>query len=496
MELVQKFREHILKQKAYGYVMNVIGWDSATEAPKGAFQRRSEMVGIISGELFKLNTSKEYQEVVNGLFEQIKDLDDHLQREVKKAKKQLDKILKIPEAEFVDYNKLVGLSQRLWEDAKANNDFEMFKPNLEKIVDYNIKFAKYYDDSKHPYNIMLDGFEEGMTMKEYDVFFEALKTDLVPFVKEVLNSGKTLNDAFASKLYDRDQQKVFAEYLVDVFHFDRDGGLMKESVHPFTWNTHPSDVRLTTRYLEDLVFSSVLAAIHELGHALYEQQVDEKFNDTLLNGGTSMGVHESQSRFYENVIGRSKEFWSVHYPKFQELFPNETKGVSLDDFHEAINKVEASFIRVEADELTYPLHIMVRYEIERQLMNNEIKVEDLPEIWNNKMVEYLGIEPKDNAEGVLQDVHWSAGLFGYFPTYALGTAYAAQFYNTMKKEMNVLEAVKENKINLINVWLKEKIHKYGSSKNPKELLLEVTGEEFNPKYYVEYLKEKFSKLYL
>ena len=478
MELVQKFREHILKQKAYGYVMNVIGWDSATEAPKGAFQRRSEMVGIISGELFKLNTSKEYQEVVNGLFEQLNELDDHLQREVKKAKKQLDKILKIPEAEFVDYNKLVGLSQRLWEDAKANNDFEMFKPNLKKIVDYNIKFAKYYDDTKHPYNIMLDGFEEGMTMKEYDVFFDALKTDLVPFVKEVLDSGKTLNDAFASKMY------------------DRDGGLMKESVHPFTWNTHPSDVRLTTRYLEDLVFSSVLAAIHELGHALYEQQIDEKFNDTLLNGGTSMGVHESQSRFYENVIGRSKEFWSVHYPKFQELFPNETKGVSLDDFHEAINKVEASFIRVEADELTYPLHIMVRYEIERQLMNNEIQVEDLPEIWNNKMVEYLGIEPEDNAEGVLQDVHWSAGLFGYFPTYALGTAYAAQFYNTMKKEMNVLEAVKENKINLINEWLKEKIHKYGSSKDPKELLLEVTGEEFNPKYYVEYLKEKFSKLYL
>ena len=496
MDLQKEFREHVKKQKAYGYVMNVIGWDSATEAPRGAFQRRAEMTGIISGELFRLATSKEYQSVVNGLFETIDELDDSLQREVKKAKKELEKILKIPENEFVEYNQLVGLSQRLWEDAKGNNDFDGFKANLKQLVEYNIKFAKYFDDQAHPYNVMLDGFEEGMTMDDYDVFFNTLRRDLVPFVKEVLNSGKSLNDAFSTKLYDPKKQKEFAEYLLDVFHFNRDGGLMKESVHPFTWNTHPTDVRLTTRYLEDLVFSSILAAIHELGHALYEQQVDEKYNDTLLNGGTSMGVHESQSRFYENVIGRSLEFWSVHYPKFQETFKEQTEGVSLEDFHLAINKVEASFIRVEADELTYPLHIMVRYEIERQLMNHEINIDDLPKIWNEKMVEYLGIEPKNDSEGVLQDVHWSAGLFGYFPTYALGTAYAAQFYNAMLKEINVMELVKNNEIDKINSWLKEKIHQFGSSKDPKELLLEVTGEEFNPKYYVEYLKEKFGKLYL
>ncbi len=496
MVMMKEFREHLKKQKAFAYVLNVVGWDSATEAPREAFARRAELTGIIGGELFKLNTSKEYQEVVYGLFERLEELDDISKREIKKAKKELDKAIKIPENEFVEYQKLISLSQRLWEDAKQNDDFEMFRPNLEKIIDFNKKFVSYYEIDDHPYNVLLDDYEEGMSMVEYDAFFNTLKRDLVPFVKEVLSSGKVLNDAFSSKIYDAKKQKDFADYLIDVFHFDRDSGLMKQSVHPFTWNTHPGDVRFTTRYLEDMVFSSIFAAIHELGHATYEQQIDSKWNDTALSGGTSMGIHESQSRFYENIIGRSEEFWKVHFSEFQKHFPEQVGNVTLKDFHQAVNRVEASFVRVEADELTYPLHIMVRYEIERLLMNGEIDVKDLPKIWNEKMVEYLGIEPKNNADGVLQDVHWSAGLIGYFPTYALGTAYAAQFYYTMQKELDIEQLILDNKIDVINAWLKEKIHQFGSSKDPKELLLEVTGEEFDAKYYVRYLKEKYTKLYL
>jgi len=496
MELMNKLHEHMFKQKAYRYALQVVGWDSATEAPKQAFQRRAEMQGVLSGELFKLGTSKEYQDVVNGLVEKFDELDDIQQKQVKIAKKGLDKITKIPENEFVEYNKLINLSQRLWEEAKENDDFSMFQPNLEKIIDFNKKFVSYYEIDDHPYNILLDDYEEGMSMVEYDAFFNTLKTDLVPFVKEVLNSGKKLNDAFMLEKFPADKQKEFSEYLIDVFKFDRSKGLMKESVHPFTWNTHPSDVRFTTRYLENFVFSSIFATIHELGHATYEQQVDEKWNNTNLNGGSSMGLHESQSRFYENTIGRSPEFWAAHYGKMSEIFSDELKGVSEDDFYRATNKVEASLIRVEADELTYPLHIMLRYEIERLLMNDEIQVSELPELWNKKMVEYLGVKPTNNADGVLQDVHWSAGLIGYFPTYALGSAYAAQFYYAMKKELNLEELVKENKIDQVNEWLKEKIHQYGKSKTPKELLLEVTGEEFNAKYYVQFLKDKYSKLYL
>ena len=496
MDLLAKFREIQQKQKSFHYVLNIVGWDSATEAPTEAFPRRAKMLAFISGELFKLGVSEEYQEVVNGLFGQLDELEDSLQREIKKAKKALDKLTKIPEKEFVEYQTLVGLSQRLWEDAKAKNDWDMFKGNLEKLVSFNRKFITYFDTDKEAYDVLLDDYEEGMNMVKYDEFFDTLKKDLVPFVRKVLKEGKPLDKDFTLDFFEADRQKEFCEYLIDVLDFNRKRGLMKESVHPFTWNTHPSDVRFTTRYLENFVFSSIFAAIHELGHATYEQQIDEKWNDTGLNGGTSMGVHESQSRFYENVIGRSREFWEVHYPEFKKLFPEQLKDVSLDDFHRATNKVEASFVRVEADELTYPMHIMIRYEIERMLFSNEIEVNDLPRVWNEKMVEYLGIEPKDYAEGVLQDVHWSAGLFGYFPTYALGSAYAAQFYYTMMKEIDVDELVRTNEIKEINKWLKEKIHQFGSSKTPEELLLEVTGEEFNPKYYVKYLIEKYTKLYL
>jgi carboxypeptidase Taq len=229
---------------------------------------------------------------------------------------------------------------------------------------------------------------------------------------------------------------------------------------------------------------------------LYEQQVSVEYDDTLLNGGTSMGMHESQSRFYENVIGRSKEFWQVHLPKFKELFPEQSKDIDVMDMYRSVNKIEASLIRVEADELTYPLHIMLRYDIERMMINGEATVDELPELWNSKMEEYLGIKPENDSDGVLQDVHWSAGLIGYFPTYALGTAYSAQIYNTMEKEINVSELIKENKLNEINLWLKEKLHKYGSSKSAKELLKEITGEDFDPSYYINYLKKKYADLFL
>lgn len=496
MNLVDEFREIQKKKKAYGYVLNVVGWDSQTEAPREAFEYRAKMLSVISSDLFKIGTSENTQKVINGLYEDLGNLEDSLQREIKKAKKSLDKITKIPENEFVEYQTLMNLSQRLWEDAKEQNDWDMFKGNLAKLIDFNRKFITYYDTDKEPYDVLLDDFEEGMSMKEYDKFFDTLKTDLVPFVRKVLKDGKPLNNDFTLDSFDPEKQKIFCDYLIDVLSFDRSKGLMKASVHPFTWNTHPSDVRFTTRYLENLVFSSVFAAIHELGHATYEQQIDEKWNMTELSGGTSMGIHESQSRFYENVIGRSLEFWEVHYPKFQEIFPEETKNITLDDFYRGTNKVEASLIRVEADELTYSLHIMLRYEIERKLFSNEIEVDDLPRVWNEKMEEYLGVTPETDEDGVLQDVHWSAGLFGYFPTYALGTAYAAQFYNQMKKEINVEKAIKDNNIKTINEWLKEKIHQFGGSKTPKELLYDVTGEDFNPQYYVDYLIEKYTKLYL
>lgn len=496
MDLQKRFRDLLKKIDAYAYVLNIVGWDSNTEAPRESFARRAEMVGEISKELFALTVSEEMQEVVNGLYSKIDTLDDLLQREVKKAKKQLDRIINIPKDEYVEFQKTVQLAQRSWEDAKENNSFDTFKEHLTKIVDFNKKFALYYDPKANPYDTLLDEFEEGMTTKEYDEFFGKLKKDLVPFIREVLQHPNNDYDKFINDSYGAKKQEEYCEYLMDVFKFNRNRGLMKTSVHPFTWNTSPQDVRFTTRYLENYVFSSIFAAIHELGHATYEQQISTDLDNTALRNGTSMGIHESQSRFFENHIGKSLAFWETHLDKFKEIFPEQTKDIETMDMYKAVNKVEASLVRVEADELTYPMHIMLRYDIERKLMSGEVTVDELPELWNNLMEEYLGIRPKNDSEGVLQDVHWSMGAIGYFPTYALGSAYSAQFYYTMKKEIDLENVIKNNDMAVINDWLKEKIHKYGSSKTPKELLLEVTGEEFDAKYYIQFLKEKYTPLYL
>lgn len=496
MQVEQKFREILKKTKAYIYVLSLVGWDSNTEAPRESFKRRAEMMGILSKEVFKLQTGKETIEVVNELYNNLDNLDDQLKREVKKAKKELDKIINIPEEEYVEYSKLIQMSQIVWEDAKKNNDYNSFKGNLQQIIDFTKKFALYYAPDKDPFDTVLDDFEEGMTSKEYDEFFNTLKKDLVPFVKKVLKASKNEYKKLINDSYDPKKQEEFCDYLIDVMKFDRNRGLMKKSVHPFTWNTSPEDVRFTTRYLENYVFSSIFAAIHELGHATYEQQISTEFDDTLLSGGTSMGIHESQSRFYENTIGRSLAFWETHLDKFKELFPEQTKNITPKDMFKAVNYVEASLIRVEADELTYPLHIMLRYDIERKIMSGEATVDNLPQIWNDLMEQYLGIRPETDSDGVLQDVHWSGGMIGYFPTYALGTAYSAQIYYAMIKDLDLDRIIKNNELEKVNEWLKEKIHKFGSSKSPKEIIKEVTGEDFNAKYYVQYLMEKYSKIYL
>jgi carboxypeptidase Taq len=495
MTIKDQFREKIKQMKAYQYALTIIGWDSNTEAPRNSFKRRAEMTGYLSKELFQLQISQDYQDMVNELYEQYDDLDDLLQREIKKAKRDLDKIINIPEAEFIEYQKLITESQLVWEDAKANDDYESFKSNLKRIIEFNKKFALYYNSKTNPYDTLLQEYEEGMTTKEYDHFFESLKKDLVPFVKEILKKTNHDYDGLRSTHFSVDKQKEFSQYLLDEFAFDRKSGLLKESVHPFTWNTSPEDVRLTTRYMDDYIFSSIYSTIHELGHATYEQQISTEYDDTLLAGGTSMGIHESQSRFYENNIGRSLAFWQTHFEHFTSLFPEQSKGYTPEDMFKAANHVQASLIRVEADELTYPIHIMLRYDIERKLFNNQLDVEDLPKVWNDSIEAYLGVRPKNDSEGVLQDVHWSGGMFGYFPTYALGSAYSAQIYYAMKKDMDIDQLIKDKNIKRINEWLKDKIHQYGSSKTPKELMEMVSGQAFDPKYYIQYLKEKYSKIY-
>ncbi len=483
------------KTNALGYAMYVISWDSETEAPVGCLDERANQIGTLVSMMMELTHNEEYVEAVTALYENKESFDKDFKIEIEKVYESLMKELKIPPQELVEYQILLAKANNIWCEAKTTNNYKLFESTLKEIINWNKKYTVYLEtEDLKGYDVLLNDYEKGFTQKEYDLFFDALKKDLVPFVKKVLEKGnKEFN--FLNKKYNINTQKEFCAYLMDVMCFDRKFGLTKESEHPFTSGYGSTDVRVTCHYYEDQLVSAIFSMIHELGHGTYERQCDPKYDNTPLSGGTTMAMHESQSRFYENIVGRAYPFWEKHFPKLQSLFKEELKDVTPFDFYEAVNKVENSLIRTEADELTYPLHIMVRYDLERMLFNTDVDLKELPSIWNKLYKDYLDIDVPSDTEGILQDIHWAGGMFGYFPTYALGSAYAAQLYNQMKKEIDVESILKEDNLEKINHWLKEKVHKFAGSKTPKEILMDVTGEEFNPKYYIEYLKEKYSKIY-
>ncbi len=494
---MQKALDFYLQQRrkivALNYVGFVISWDMETDAAENSIMADSEQVAVVSEMSYLLMTDPEFEKAVATLYDNKEQLDEVLRHEIEVAYTEVQNTKKIPQDEYTAYSELTSKAYPVYVKAKNENNFELFRPYLEKIVDYCRKQTKWLQtDDLKGYDVLLNQYEPHYTQAKYDRFFNALRERLVPFVKKVTEKpSKT--PKWAKREFSVDKQKEFCEYLRDVMCFDKSRGIMKVSEHPFTSGFGTDDVRITNHYYPDKFDSSIFSCIHETGHALYEQQCDESLNGTLSGGGASLGMHESQSRFYENMIGRSRAFWEVHYTKLQEMFKEQLLKVSLDEFMEYINTVERSFIRTEADELTYPLHVMLRYEIEQKLIAGEIQVKDLPEYWNNKFEEYFGITPPNDTLGVLQDVHWSYGNFGYFPTYALGSAISAQLYHYMNKDFNVAESLKKGNTAQVNEWLKNRVHKYGSSKYPDEILQLATGEDFNPDYYIDYLIEKYTK---
>ena len=413
-------------------------------------------------------------------------------REIADELEQLDCI---PRNEYEDYAKLTARASAVWSAAKKEQDFDRFAPTLKKVIDYQKKFAKYRaKDGQKLYDVMLDSFEKGFDMENLDRFFDLLKRELVPFLKKVTASQKKIENGFLSGGYPEEKQEKLGRFLAEYVGFDFDRGVMAVSAHPFTTNLHNKDVRLTTHYT-DRVDSSLFSVIHESGHALYELGIRDDLTLTPVGQGASMGMHESQSRFFENIIGRSLPFWKPIYGKVQEMFPEKLGDVSLEQFVDAVNRVEPGLIRTEADELTYSLHVLIRYEIEKQLIEEDLDVEELPKLWADKYEEYLGVRPENPAEGVLQDIHWAQGSFGYFPSYALGSAFGAQLYYHMKKVMDFEGLLEAGKVDVIREYLREKIHQYGKLKDSRQILRDVTGEDFDPEYYVRYLKEKYGKLY-
>lgn len=483
------------KINAYTYALYLINWDSETEAPVGSLDEKAKQIGKLVEMLLEVSHQPKYYMALKELVKMKDTLDEVTYLSAKKDLEELEKELKIPKKELIEYQMQLAKANHIWLEAKLTNNYKKFEEVLDQIIDWQKKYIKYLETEEcKGYNVLLNDYEKGFTKEDYDIFFNTLKEELVPFVKKVIKQ-KPINDDFNTLFYPVEKQKDFAKYLAKVMCFDETYGVIKESEHPFTSGYGTTDVRVTCHYYEHLLTSSIFSMIHELGHATYERQCDKKFDDTALSGGTTLAMHESQSRFYENIVGRSYSFWKRHYHKLQETFEEELKHINLDDFYHAINKVENSLIRTEADELTYPLHIMVRYDIEKAIFENNLKASELPALWNQLYKEYLEIDVPSDTEGILQDVHWAGGSFGYFPTYALGSAYAAQLYHQMKKEIDVEDAFGSETLEKVHHWLREKVHQYAGSKTPKEILLLATNEEFNPKYYIEYLKEKYSKIY-
>ncbi|CAM3660692.1 MULTISPECIES: carboxypeptidase M32 [Saccharibacillus] len=492
------FRELVSKIGSYNEAIGLMYWDLRTGAPRKGAETRAETIGLLSTEAFKLQTSDEMGTYLDFFAqeEHAAQLEDVDRRLVATVKQEYDQSRKIPESEFKAYTILTSKSETKWEDAKESGDFDSFEPFLTEIVATLRKFVGYWGAKDTPYDTLLDMYEPDMTVERLDAVFERLKQRLVPLAEAIAASDIRPELPFLEQVYPKEGQKAFSHFILKEMGYDFDAGRLDETVHPFATGLNPGDVRITTAYHERDVLSAAFSSLHEGGHALYEQNIDPKLTGTPLAQGTSMGIHESQSRFWENMVGRSLPFWQRYFGDLQRQFPEQLAGVTAEQFHFAANRVESSLIRIEADELTYNLHIIIRYEIEKMLFNEDLDVKKLPEVWNAKYESYLGITPPDNAAGVLQDVHWSGGAFGYFASYSLGNMYAAQIMHTLRKEMdNFDELIEQGNLLPIKQWLTDKIYRFGKSKKPSEIIFDVTGEELNPDYLADYLEHKYTSLY-
>ena len=486
--------KHQQTMAAYNHALGVLYHDGSTAAPKDSWQGRSQTMGIMSEITYELSTKPEIAEMLVYLESHVEALTPMQRRQVEVLRKGYDQMHKIPAEEYVAYSVLVNDAENIWAKAKNENDFAAFAPYLEKIVSYNRKFAGYYNPEMAPSDALLNEYAEGMKTKTLDAFFSQLRDTIVPLIGKIQNA-EPIDDSFLYKIYPVEAQRKLSDYLMEVMGLNRNHCGIAESEHPYTTNFNNKDVRITTHYYENNLASSMYSVIHEGGHALYELGADDCYNFTNLSGGVSMGIHESQSRFYENLIGRSRGFVYAVFPKIKELFREQLDGVDAEMFYKAVNKAEPSLIRTEADELTYCNHIMIRYEIEKQLIAGTLAVADVPAEWNRLYKEYLGVDVPNDAKGCLQDTHWAGGMLGYFPSYALGSAYGAQMIAKMEEDLgDVYADVARGDLSRVTAWLKEKIHCHASFRKPGELFESVCGK-FDAKYYTDYLTKKYTQLY-
>jgi carboxypeptidase Taq len=492
-ELAKKFEE--LGQLEQ--IMGILHWDQEVIMPPGATQARAGQIASLAGVAHEKQTDPKIGELLNQLESgSLEDMDPYVRCNIREIRRAYDRETKVPMELVQEMAELGSRGHHIWAKAREENKYSDFAPVLERLIELQKQWAHYIEPDKPAYDVLMDIYERGLTVEQVDPIFERLKVELVPLIRAIQESDYQPDTSFLQGEFSVTSQEALGRTISKALGFDFDKGRMDVSVHPFCGGADPTDVRITTRYGSDNFMESLFAVIHETGHAMYEQGRMERDRALPVSEALTTGIHESQSLFWERMISKQKAFCEHYMELFTKTFPDNLRGVDVQAFYEAINICRPSFIRVESDEVTYPMHIILRYEIEKGIFDGTYAVSNLPEVWNNKMQDYLGIRPATDTDGILQDVHWSGGAFGYFPSYTFGAMYACQFYNAMKQETPDLENwIREGRFQSIRKWLGKKIHVKGKLLSTEVLLKEVTGEILNPTYFITYLKNKYHEIY-
>lgn len=501
----QKDYQQLLEKSRYSNILNGIAsllhWDQETYMPAAATPIRSEQLKVLAGLIHKSKTHPSFEKALTKLIALksgkvlAKGLSVPQKAALREWRRDYLQETCLPAAFVEEFAQLSSQAVVAWREAKSQNSFPTFAPYLEKIISMNRKKVDFLGYKKHPYDALLDLFEPNTTTAEVSAIFTPLRKSITTLLSKI-KAAKQIDDQFLFGKFDHDKQMKFGHLLMDAIGYDRSKGRLDISAHPFSSSCHPTDSRITSRIHPESLMSHISAVMHECGHSLYAMGLPEEHYGSPLGDAVSLGLHESQSRWWETFIGQSKAFWEYFLPLLKKAFPKHFDKITVSQFYKAINQVKPSLIRVEADEVTYSLHVILRFEIEKALIEGSLSVHEIPEAWNAKMQDLLGIIPKNNAEGCLQDIHWATGAFGYFPTYTLGNLYAAQFFEAFEKQHPKWQKLVENgELLFIKEWLNKNIHHFGRQYTSKELIKRITGKEFSEKAYNTYLNHKYNEIY-
>jgi carboxypeptidase Taq len=494
---LDRLTTHIHDVMDLRHAADLLEWDERVCMPNGGAPVHGEMLATLRRLAHEKFTAQEVGALLDAAGRELErsEQDANDRRVVSVTARDYRKATRVPASFVAEHAEAISAAQHVWEEARAKNDFAMFRPYLERVITLKRRYVEFFPKGDHPYDVLLDDFEPGMKTADVRAIFDVLRDGQVALLKRIA-ARPQVDDAFLRVRYSETEMLAFAVDVVTRFGFDWTRGRQDKSTHPFASAFGADDVRITTRFMERYPFSLLFGTMHETGHGLYEQGVSKVFHRTQLEGGASLGIHESQSRLWENLVGRSRPFWRHFYPALQARFPAQLGAVPLESFYKAINKVAPSLIRVEADEATYNLHVMMRVELEIALIEGRLDVKDLPAAWTSRMEEYLGIRPPDDTTGVLQDIHWSAGLFGYFATYTLGNLVSAQLwerFGNLSPDRD--EAIARGEFAELLGWLRTEVHQHGRKFEPQELVERATRTRVDPAPYLRYLNGKFGEIY-